>query len=29
MGKREAQEGMDIGILIANSLCCMAETNTT
>ena len=28
-GGREAQEGGDICIHIANSRCCMAETNTT
>ena len=28
-GGREAQEGGDIGIHIADSLCCTAETNTT
>ena len=28
-GEREAQEGGDIGIRIADSLCCTAETNTT
>ena len=27
-GGREAQEGGDIGIYIADSLCCTAETNT-
>ena len=27
-GEREAQEGGDIGIHIADSLCCTAETNT-
>ena len=29
MGGREAQEGEDIGILLADSQCCTAETNTT
>ena len=28
-GEREAQEGGGIGIHIADSLCCAAETNTT
>ena len=28
-GGREAQEGGDIGIHTADSLCCTAETNTT
>ena len=28
-GGRKAQEGGDIGIHIADSLCCSAETNTT
>ena len=27
-GGRETQEGGDIGIHIADSLCCMAETDT-
>ena len=29
MGRREAEEGGDICILIADSRCCIAETNTT
>ena len=28
-GMREAQKGRDIRILIADSRCCTAETNTT
>ena len=28
-GGREVQEGGDIGILVADSHCCMAEANTT
>ena len=28
-GGREVQEGGDISILMADSHCCMAETNTT
>ena len=28
-GRREAQEGRDICVLVADSLCCTAETNTT
>ena len=28
-GGREVQEGGDISILVADSHCCMAETNTT
>ena len=28
-GGRQAQEGEDLCIHIADSLCCMAETNTT
>ena len=28
-GKREAQEGAGICLLMADSHCCMAETNTT
>ena len=28
-GRREAQEGGDICLLMADSHCCMAETNTT
>ena len=28
-GRREAQEGRDICVLVGDSLCCTAETNTT
>ena len=28
-GERGAQEGEDIGVLIADSCCCTPETNTT
>ena len=28
-GEREAQDGGDIYIIVTDSYCCMAETNTT